>query len=166
MKNTILAAVTALVVGFTMGYVIAQSGVVSPHAAMMKEDMKGMPEGAMGDMMAHNHAMIEIAADNAPTVTLRATPDTKSGYNLNIETTNYTFTPENAGGSAVANTGHAHLYVNDEKVSRVYGNWVHLDAKHLKPGANKIEVTLNADDHSEWAVNGAHIGAVLMLEGK
>jgi hypothetical protein len=37
------------------------------------------------------------------------------------------------------------LYINGEKVSRVYGPWLHLPT--LPPGRNEITVELNANNH-------------------
>jgi|GEM_PF-1059111 len=110
------------------------------------------------------HAMIEVDQKlPIPSVVLHATKDSKDGYNLHLATQNFIFTPESVGGVAKPNTGHAHLYVNGIKVARLYSPWFNLGAAHLQDGENKVEVTLNADDHSEWAVDGKHIGAETVL---
>jgi hypothetical protein len=57
------------------------------------------------------------------------------------------------------NQGHAHIYVNGVKVSRVYSKWYYLSSAFLKPGENNVSVTLNANDHSEWAINGTSISS-------
>ncbi len=96
---------------------------------------------------------------SAPTLSLEAVPDSMDGYNVHLVTTNFRFTPETAGKSAVNGRGHGHIYVNGVKIGRVYSEWYHVSADKLASGNNVIEVTLNADDHSEWTVMGAHISA-------
>ncbi|MCA9368338.1 hypothetical protein KC887_08875, partial [Candidatus Kaiserbacteria bacterium] len=115
--------------------------------------------------MSHTHPMLEVdPALPVPTVTLEAVKDEKDGYNLHLVTTNYTFTPEAANSPPAANTGHAHLYVNGQKVARVYGEWFHLPAADLAQGLNAVEVTLNANDHSEWVYEGAHLAATTTVQ--
>lgn len=48
--------------------------------------------------------------------------------------------------------GHAHLYVNDVPLVRVYGPWHHLPG--LKPGRHELCATVNDDHHNEHAVAG------------
>lgn len=86
----------------------------------------------------------------APTVKLHVTADAKSGFNLMIQTTNWTWAPEKVNTDPVPNEGHAHLYVDGVKLGRLYGPHYHLTG--LKPGQHDIRVTLNANDHSDYAV--------------
>ncbi len=110
------------------------------------------------------HAMTEVDATKPiPTVAVEAIRDSKDGYNLHVTTTNFSFTPEDVGGAPQANTGHVHLYVNGVKVARLYGEWFNLGNAQLKGGENVIEVTLNANDHSEWTVSGEHIAAKITI---
>ena len=46
----------------------------------------------------------------------------------------------------------AHLYINGEKVARLYGPWYHI--AYLEPGKNEILVTLNANNHGEYLHDG------------
>jgi len=79
----------------------------------------------------------------------------KSGINIRIDTESFAFTPENVTGDNVAGQGHAHFYVNGEKIGRVYEEWAHLDG--LPPGDHELRVTLNANSHAEYALDGATI---------
>lgn len=118
----------------------------------------------MGAEMTHSHPQREVAADlPIPAVTHLVFPDAMDGYNIQIVTKNFTFTPSAINKDIVSNEGHAHLYVNGEKVSRVYGNWIHLPAEQLVTGANVVSVTLNANDHSEWAKDGITIGSSVIV---
>lgn len=147
-----LAGILVLLVG---GYSLfcfnkKEKAVPTGHEAMMKMD----------GMEAMKHPMLEIDQTKPiPSLSIEVTPDSKDGYNIHLLTKNYKFTPQDVGGKATANEGHAHLYVNGVKVARLYGEWFNLSTGALKAGDNTIEVTLNANDHSEWVVLGKHIKA-------
>lgn len=85
----------------------------------------------------------------APTLSLQVTPDKMRGFNLNLSTTNWTWAPDKINTATAKNQGHAHLYVDGVMVNRVYGSWYHLEG--LTPGEHDIRVTLNTNDHSEYA---------------
>ncbi|MFG6518923.1 hypothetical protein ACGYLX_15855 [Sulfitobacter sp. 1A13496] len=114
--------------------------------------------------MTHNHPLREVAAGlPVPTITHLVFPDEMDGYNVQVLTENFTFTPSAINKDVVENKGHAHLYINGEKISRVYGNWVHIPSNLLVAGANAVSVTLNANDHSEWAKDGKSIGSTVIV---
>ena len=71
-------------------------------------------------------------------------------------TEGFIFAPEEANGPNRTGTGHAHVYVNGEKIMRAYGAWVHLADV---PANAVIRVTLNANDHSGWGLDGQPIAA-------
>ena len=76
---------------------------------------------------------------------------------------NFTFTPSAINKDPVDNEGHAHLYINGEKITRVYGNWVHIPSSLLVTGPNAVSVTLNGNDHSEWARDGKSISSTVIV---
>jgi hypothetical protein len=76
-------------------------------------------------------------------------------FNLHIKTENFEFAPRNASSEFVLGQGHAHVFVDDVKISRSYAPWYHLP--RLDPGQHRINVTLNTNDHKEYAVNGEKI---------
>lgn len=121
---------------------------------------------AMTDDMAdgtHQHAMLDISGeDNLPTMTLTVYEDAKSGFNVQIETTNFTFAPEHASTEHVAGEGHAHVYVDGVKLGRVYGEWYHVDG--LSVGIHEITVNLNTNDHAALMVDGAEIADSALVE--
>jgi hypothetical protein len=92
---------------------------------------------------------------------LSATPDPLMGVNVVVETTGFRWAPERASGDHVDGEGHAHLYVDGEKVGRVYGEWLHLQ---LEPGAHEIRVTLNGNDHRDYLVDGEPVEATVTVE--
>ncbi|AFY86828.1 MAG: hypothetical protein CLLPBCKN_003510 [Chroococcidiopsis cubana SAG 39.79] len=110
-----------------------------------------------------HHQMREISAgEPIPTVKLVVHPDTMRGYNLEVQTTNFKFAPEEVNKAAKPGEGHAHLYVNGKKITRLYSSWYYLD--NLKPGKNEIRVSLNANNHQVLAHNGKMIEATQIVE--
>jgi hypothetical protein len=159
MKNKqLIIGLAGLLIGATGGYAIANATGTGETTDSSMHSSSTMPSQHMA------HAEIEV--DNTkpiPAVSMKAMPDSKDGYNLYITTENFTITPDKAGAANEPNTGHMHLYVNGEKIARVYGNWYHLSKADLKDGDNTVEISLNANDHSDWLVNGNHINATVTV---
>ncbi len=95
------------------------------------------------------------------TVTVEATPDAMAGVNLHVVATGFTWAPAHASGQHIAGEGHAHVYVDGEKVGRLYGEWLHLS---LEPGTHDIEVSLNGNDHQGYASAGTPVAAATTVE--
>lgn len=164
MSRTIIGAIVGVALGF--GGTFYYFEMMPERDAMSEHLMDGSDASHdRAEMEAMAHPMTEVAASAAvPTITLRATKDTKNGYNIHVLTQNYTFTPEHVGEGPIENEGHAHIYVNDVLLMRMYGPWVNIPESALREGDNVIEVTLNANDHSEWVLHGEHIAAQTILE--
>jgi len=113
--------------------------------------------------MAHvstpmQHGMMEVGdAAAPPTVRLSVHKDLKAGWNLQVQVENFRFAPEHASAAHVPGEGHAHLFVDGKKVTRLYGEWYHIPA--LAPGTHKITVTLNANSHEDLTIKGKPISA-------
>lgn len=104
--------------------------------------------------MAHTTAL-EVPALDAPEIALELTRDPVEGYNLRVQATNFTFTPQAAGLEDVAGEGHAHVYINGKKLGRLYGEWMHI--AHLPQGNVIVKVTLNSNAHRPLTVAGQPI---------
>jgi hypothetical protein len=122
----------------------------SAHAA-------GMHGASSGQMTAGQHGMAHGAAEvgnapNPPTVKVTVHPDAKAGWNLQVQTQNFRWAPERASTAHVAGEGHAHLYIDGKKITRLYGEWYFLPS--LRPGSHTIRVTLNANTHEDYTVGG------------
>lgn len=161
MNRSIAMLIIGLVFGGGLGFVLAASNGVTLDGHDHATDHG--PAVAPMDHSAHQgHDMpLVLDRDSAPTLQIEAFPDPVAGWNLNIQTTNFTFSPKNAGLAHVDGEGHAHVYVNGVKLGRVYGDWVHLDG--LPEGDVEISVTLNANDHRTLAVEDVPISAKLTL---
>ncbi|WP_436792718.1 hypothetical protein [Actinospongicola halichondriae] len=123
-----------------------------------------VPEPAEG----HSHGDDGFeAADPVPTVMIEATADPMAGQNIHVVTTDFTFTPELIGQMETeSGQGHAHLYVDGQKVTRLYGEWFHL-AQELDPGEHEVRVVLSANDHRDYVSGGDTIEAstTITIEG-
>lgn len=116
---------------------------------------------AITEKPAHiHHSFLNVPAVGAPTLSIQMSKDSTAGWNLQISTENFRFSPKQAGHAHVENEGHAHLFINGTKHSRLYGEWVHIG---VLPENAKVEVTLNSNDHRALSVEGQPISAELTL---
>jgi hypothetical protein len=109
--------------------------------------------------MPHTHRdPVETTADIR--VDVDAQIDARMGVNIRVTTTGFAWAPERASSPAVDGEGHAHLYLDGEKIGRLYGEWFHI-ARDLEPGDHEVRVTLNANDHRDYAVDGELVEATV-----
>jgi hypothetical protein len=177
--SRIVVPIIALLAGLAGGYGIAQlvtSHEQEPQATVIQseEAMSGAAAspspmasdahadahaetGEMGDM----HEPFVVSAAEAPSVSLRVEEDAKSGWNVTVATEEFAFTPEDVNGENVVGEGHAHLYVDGEKVARLYGPYFHYPVDF--DGTKTFRVTLNANDHSEYTVDGQPVEATVKV---
>ncbi len=177
-----------LVFGGGIGFTIAAANGITldghdhsdpaHHEAAMRgggmHDFRDLPEDMTADDIstsanptgrvphAHDEILVIQPSDTAPRLALAAAKDPVAGWNLNILTEHFEFSPQNASGPHVEGEGHAHVYVNGQKLGRYYGNWVHLD--NLPTGRVVVDVTLNANDHRPLAVGGDPLAARITLQ--
>ncbi|NET55883.1 MAG: hypothetical protein F6K47_06855 [Symploca sp. SIO2E6] len=119
--------------------------------------------GMNSERETHSHGTREIPTGQPiPRVDLIVHQDTMKGWNLEIKVSNFKFAPENANKEHISGEGHAHLYINGEKITRLYGNWFYLD--HLEPGRHEITVTLNSNSHENLVYNEQIIADTEVIE--
>ena len=112
--------------------------------------------------MAHDHGKpMELDAESAPMVDLQLMPLDDGSYNVRVQTMNFIFAPHQVGMEPADGEGHAHLYVDDVKVARVYGEWYHLET--LPDNAKMVWVGLYANNHQPLAVDGLEITDMVEL---
>ena len=150
-----MRALALLLIGFVFG---GGAGFV------LGTSQSGAPEEVpVMDHSEHQHVHGEglemDAGTSAPTLAIDLRPDPVAGWNLHIRTSNFVFAAERAGEAHVPGEGHAHVYVNGEKVARAYGDWFHLD--NLPAGPVELEVTLTSNDHRSLIVEGSPLSATL-----
>lgn len=162
MKNqTIIIAAISLFVGLGGGFIIGRMYTLSTHSHNTTDTHTDnhSPTTSMGD-----HESIDVTGDTAPTVLIKVTKDAKSGWNVHVDTTNFRFAPEHAGQENIAGEGHAHLYVDGQKVSRLYGPDYHYDEKLT--GEHTFRVALNGNNHAEYRADGKPVVAEVTIRGE
>ena len=114
--------------------------------------------------VAHDHVALFLEVDpaSAPSFSFEVLPDSEAGYNLRLRVENFRFAPENAGQKHIDGEGHAHIYVDEKKIGRIYGDWYHLGV--LPPGLHDIRISLNTNDHQTYAVNKEEISVTRIVE--
>ncbi|MGI0481726.1 hypothetical protein ACN4EE_13160 [Geminocystis sp. CENA526] len=111
----------------------------------------------------HTHKSIELSDnDTIPTIKIIVSPDKVKGWNLEIQSSNFVFKPENINQNSNINEGHGHLYINGEKITRIYSNWYHIP--ELPKGKNEIKVTLNTNLHEDLMYKGNVIQDVVIIQ--
>ena len=162
MGRTFALFIIGLVFGGGIGFVLAAGNGITfdghDHGDASQHD--GVDHAGMDHAKMHE-TQLEMSAVNAPEITLAVTPDPMTGYNLHLTTQNFTFAPEAASLADVTGEGHAHVYINGEKLARLYGRWMHLDA--LPVGDVEVQVTLNSNDHRALSVAGTPVTATVQL---
>lgn len=110
---------------------------------------------------AHTGKVVVPDSSVAPAVRLEALKDELAGWNLHVETQNFSFAPEKFGQEHTPGKGHAHLFADGRKRARLYSPWHHIDT--LTPGSHTIIVTLNANNHDIYYRDGQVIADTLRL---
>ena len=88
-----------------------------------------------------------------PAFEVQVLRDPVAGWNILI-VTDVRFAPENVSTGNVEGEGHAHVYVDGVKVSRIYGMWHYLN--DLEPGEHEIRIELSNNDHTA-ITTGDHV---------
>jgi len=115
----------------------------------------------MDELMHDPSRVINLDEMDAPTLKLQVYALADGSFNLQLQTSNFAFTPQNIDMAPVVGEGHAHLYVDGVKLARIYGEWHHLPT--LPPDAEALTVSLYANNHQGFAVNGALIADSVRL---
>ena len=124
-----------------------------PIVAMVTVDVPPHNHGAH----SHGDAGQVAWAGDAPQMAIEVVKDPKSGYNALITVDGMTLSAENINGDHVDGEGHLCLYVNGQKVGRLYGDATHIPV--LLVGEVEITVGAFANDHSAYVIDGEPIEA-------
>ena len=146
-KTTMMVFVLgALMLGWVTGFLIADQNRPASDDSTMSESNE--------EAIVHAHDTFELSASakELPSVRLLAEEDTKSGWNLTLVTQNFKFAPIDVNDTEVSGEGHAHLWVDGVKLTRLYSNYYYLDG--LSEGEHEIAVTLNTNLHKDYTVGG------------
>ena len=153
MRNPIAFLIIGLFFGAGIGFLLAGSQGITFDGHDHSEHVAGGGANHAADHGSMDHSPVDLPADGtAPTLAITLHQDAMSGLNPEIQTTNFTFTPQTVNAANTPNSGHAHVYANGKKLARVYGNWFHITG--LPSGDHTIKVELNANSHGVYMVDG------------
>ena len=120
------------------------------------------------DVPAHEHAGHDHDVPDAqevvgepPVLSIEVLADPKSGYNAFVSHDGLEISAEQAGGHHVDGVGHLHIYVNEQKLGRLYGRAMHIPA--LPSGDVEITVRAFTNDHRPYTVDGNAVEATTHL---
>ncbi|NNC81264.1 MAG: hypothetical protein HKN94_14065 [Acidimicrobiales bacterium] len=112
-----------------------------------------------GDDGGHSHAGLrDVDQSNPiPAVDIAVSESGSAGtYDVAVTLENFTIDEASVDGEAVPGTGHMHMLIDGVKLGRFFD----LDYPvELTPGEHVVEVELNGNDHTPWAVDGTRINA-------
>jgi LysM repeat protein len=119
-----------------------------------------------GGHHAHKKAVEIPAGAEGPSIKVNVIKDRVSGWNLNIQTTNFKFSAENVSGPNNPDEveGHAHLYIDGKKTTRLYGPWYYIG--DLSPGKHEIKVYLNSNNHARYVHDGQEFVDIFIVDVK
>ena len=160
MQKPLALLIIGLFFGAGFGFLIAASNDVTLDSH--DHDHNVAAETTMDHV--HNHdQMIDLPeGTNTPTIEMVLYEDAVSGWNLQIITTNFSFTPEAVNQENKAGEGHAHIYVNGDKLARLYSPWMHIGK--LPAGQVTVSASLNANDHSTLSVGNKPLSAEVVIQ--
>ncbi|MCY4616174.1 MAG: hypothetical protein OXC71_07280, partial [Chloroflexi bacterium] len=150
-----LAALAALAGAVVVGVRDDQPAQEHDHSTHSHEATDAGGDTQSGSMQASAGGHVMTASVEAPegtSVGLQIEPDAVSGFNITVTTPGFTFTPEAVNSDHVPGQGHAHLYVDGVKITRLYGPSYHLTG--LAPGIHEVRVSLSTNSHADY-VRGA-----------
>ena len=102
-------------------------------------------------------APARVISDAPLSVTISAEPDDAGGVNVRIATEGFRFAPELVDQEHTPGAGHAHIYLNGEKLGRVFESEYHIAV--VPPGEHEVRVSLNTNDHGELVFDGRKVEA-------
>ncbi|MEM7732740.1 MAG: hypothetical protein AAF280_08155 [Pseudomonadota bacterium] len=161
MPKTVIFLIIGLFFGTGLGFLFAATGEMQHQGAGATD--RSVHDHSAHDHTAtgHDHSKRTDVTGPAPTIALVFHPDGPQSRNLEMQVENFAFDPEAVNEAHIEGRGHAHVYINDIKIARAYGPWIHLEA--LPIGTHQVRVTLNANDHSQLAVAGQPVEATATL---
>ncbi len=114
--------------------------------------------GAFGINFHAFAAVPEPVISEAPvSVDISAEPDADGGVDVRITTEGFRFAPDLVDQDHTPGAGHAHIYLDGEKLGRVFEAEYHIAV--VPPGEHEIRVSLNANNHSELVFDGKKVEA-------
>ena len=129
---------------------------MTPMAMEEGESMEGSRDasGVSADQGSADHGAMEHGPmESAVPVSLDVTATVvDGGVHVAVQSEGWRWAPEEVNGANSDGAGHAHIYADGVKLSRMYGPYHYIPS--LKAGSYDIRVSLNSNDHSELTWEG------------
>jgi len=108
----------------------------------------------------------EISQSDAPSAKLEITKDPTGGFNVQVLTSRFIWRPDMASMKHVKGEGHAHVYLDGEKIMRIYNDWFHLNTFQFstKSGEQLLSIELVGNDHAPYTTEGLPVGAEALVD--
>lgn len=108
----------------------------------------------------HSHGDAELVdwEGPAPELAIEVVEDAKSGYNVFVTVDGMELSADNVNGDHVAGEGHLHIYVNGQKLGRLYGTASHIPV--LPDGEVEVSVAAFTNEHQAYVTTDGPIEAV------
>ena len=101
----------------------------------------------------HSGSATETLVSETPVgVSITAEVDAQGAVDVGIDVVGMRFAPESVDQAHTEGVGHAHIYVDGEKLGRVFESSYRIE--NLSPGDHQIRVSLNTNDHRELVYDG------------
>ena len=120
------------------------------------------------DVPAHEHSGhdhdvpdSQPALGDGPELTIEVVADPKSGFNAFVTVDGFEISAEQASGDHIDGVGHLHIYVNGQKLARLYGEAMHIAA--LPSGDVEVSVQAFTNDHRPYTVDGEPVVATTTI---
>ncbi len=146
---------------FDVGFLVEPAYEGQPNGVYLSVTRAGGDHHGSGPASDGGHEHGGTVETTAMSVAVTAEVDPIDGINVHIVPSGFVFAPEQVNQADVEGDGHAHVYVDGEKVGRAYGEWFHL--KGVAPGDREIRVTLQTNGHSEYVVDGQPVQAATTI---
>ena len=125
-------------------------GAASPEPAIT--EMDGVKSET--PMAGMDHGPVESAAPVSVDISAIVA---EGGVHVKIDTEGWSWAPGEVNSANSDGTGHAHIYADGVKLSRVYGPYHYLPS--LESGAHELRVSLNDNGHNELTWQGRALEA-------
>lgn len=127
------------------------------------------PNGGLAEMV---HPLEPLAANVlVPSVRFKIMEDNMDGYNIIVALDNFDMAvPLDSSVDSLTTSngeimsGHLHLYVNGEKMMRVYGSAIHVPVSWLNEGINTITLSMNNHRHGTFTHQDKEIQSTAIID--
>ena len=103
----------------------------------------------------------QVVSETPLSLAITAAADAAGGVDVHIVTEGFRFAPDLVDQAHTPGAGHAHIYMDDVKLGRVFEADYHIES--APPGEREIRVSLNTNDHSELVYDGRKLEATVIV---